>query len=186
MGQAWSELWDARKTALEAQLGPTTDRVFHAVLPLDLGGSADVLHFPSYVAGATYVTADLTGPDSSQLPSSLGQYELMICTRAPQDWAPNLISRLARYTFEAVLEPGETMDIAPAMPKGSTTAALLFTEPALPSNRFRVLGKHFRLLLCLGITGSELKRCLDGSTAEVLEGLKHQGVFPYTDLQRRR
>jgi len=33
----------------------------------------------------------------------LGQYELMICTRHDADWAPNLISRLSRYTLEAPL-----------------------------------------------------------------------------------
>jgi hypothetical protein len=42
----WEQMWETRKRALETLLGPTTDRVFHAAIPLDLGGSADVLEFP--------------------------------------------------------------------------------------------------------------------------------------------
>lgn len=100
---AWAAVWDARQCALSAILGPTTGRVLHAVIPLELGGSADVLEFPQHLPGATFVTADLTGPSSEQLESSLGQYELMICTRTHEGWAPNLISRLAKYTLDAVL-----------------------------------------------------------------------------------
>jgi hypothetical protein len=180
----WSGLWDARKHALQELLGPTTDRVFHAVTPLELGGQADVVEFPDFVSGATYVTCDLTGPQSSQLPSSLGQYELMICTRSGERWAPNLISRLAPYTFEAVLEPSETMDIGSALPKGSSIAALLFTEPPLARNEFQVLGHRCGLLLCLGITAAELQASLEGRGASLLEALKREGVFPFTDLQR--
>jgi hypothetical protein len=164
-------------------LGPPTDRVFHALVPLSLGGSADVLEFPAYLPGATYVTADLVG-DSGQPESSLGQYELMICTREREDWAPNLISGLARYTLESVLEPCETMDIGSALPTGSTIAALLFTEPDLTSNELLVGGQRCGLLLCLGITATELQACFDGRTSELLAALRSCGVFPYTDLQR--
>lgn len=180
----WSGLWDAREQALRGLLGPTTDRVLHAVLPLEFGGQADVVEFPAFIPGATYVTCDLTGPQSSQLESSLGQYELMVCIRSREDWAPNLISRLAPYTFEAVLEPSETMDIASALPAGSTIAALLFTEPPLAKNEFHVLGHRCGLLLCLGITASELQASFAGKGASLLEALKRERVFPYTDLRR--
>lgn len=181
----WERTWNARQEVLESALGPADENVFHALIPLYLGGSADVLSFPSHVRGSTYVTADLVGPISEQLESSLGQYELMICTREPQDWAPELISRLAQYTFEAVLEPLETMDIGPALPEGSTIEALLFTAPQVKENSYRVFGQRFGLLLCLGITASELQACRDGRTLEVLRRLQEGEVFPYTDLARK-
>jgi Suppressor of fused protein (SUFU) len=180
----WAAVWEARQQALQSLLGPTTGRVHHAVVPLELGGSADVLQFPEFVPGATYVTADLSGPSSEQLPSSLGQYELMICTRTPEEWAPNLVSRLARYTLESVLEPSETMDIAPALPQGSTIAALLFTEPPLSPNEFFLAEHRCGLLLCIGITPSELELAFAGKGDLVLERLKEKGIFPYTDLRR--
>jgi hypothetical protein len=158
--------------------------VYHATIPFELGGFADVLEFRQFLRGSVYVTADLTGPESGQIPSSLGQYELMVCTREPADWAANLISRLAKYTAEAVLEPSQTMDIATAMPAGSTIAALLFVEPDLPKKEFYVQGERAGLLLCLGITGDELQACFASQVDTVLASLRARGVFPYTDLRR--
>ncbi len=180
----WSARWDAREAQLVSLLGPTTGRVFHATIPLELGGFADVLEFREFVDGSAYVTADLTGPDSGQIPSSLGQYELMICTRTPADWAATLVSRLAKYTLEEVLDPGQTMDIATAMPKGSNVAALLFAEPSLPQNEFSVLGERAGLLLCLGITVDELQACFRGEASDIVGALRTAGVFPFTDLRR--
>lgn len=70
--------------ALTPILGKPADTVFHATMPFqirEVGGSADVVPFPSYTPGVTYVTAELTGEDVGQRPSSLGHHELMICTR---------------------------------------------------------------------------------------------------------
>lgn len=105
----------------------------------------------------------------------------MICHRDDEDWGPNLISRLAYYTLEEKLEPGETMDIGPAAPDGSTIAALLFLEYA----RFKVRGKKAGLLLCIGITADELKMCRKGRRADVEQALKKARVYPYTDLYRQ-
>jgi hypothetical protein len=180
----WTATWDAREKELVSLLGPTTGMVYHATVPFELGGFADVLEFRRFVGGSTYVTADLTGPDSDQIPSSLGQYELMVCTRDTAAWAPRLISRLAKYTTEAVLEPGQTMDIASALPEDSGIAALLFAEPDVPRKEFHVLGKRSALLLCLGITGAELQACFAGHATHVVRSLRTAGIFPFTDLRR--
>lgn len=75
------------------------------------------------------ITADLTGEDVGQKPNSLGNDELMICTPSEVPAASSLISDLARYTCDALLEPGETMDVN-AYFGDSTIRALLFTHPA--------------------------------------------------------
>jgi len=105
------EVWDARIAALTPILGRPADTVYHAVVPFYLGGFADVLEFPNYAPGMTYITADLTGEDVGQLPSSLGNYELMICVRENLPRAADLISRLARCTCDSKLEAGDTMDL---------------------------------------------------------------------------
>lgn len=175
--------FDATSAALEALLGKADDGVLHSMVPLELGGFSDVLTFRRYLPGVAYVTAELIGSDG-QKANRLGKYELMMCMRAESDWAGNLVSRLARYTLDAKLEPGETMDIGPAVPEGSSIEALLFTVPDLPKPTLDVLGVRAGLLLCIGITGPELAACHGHGASEVVAILKQKGIFPYTDLNR--
>jgi hypothetical protein len=106
---------------------------------------------------------------------------LMICTRSPANWAASLISRLARYTLEATLNPNETMDCA--MFGESQITALLFARPGTPS--FSVLGQEAGLLLCLGITQSELDFHHGHGAEALLAKLREASVFPFTDLDRQ-
>ncbi len=175
--------WDVRMAALQSILGPSEDMVFHAVQPLFLGGFADVVEFRKCVNGSAYVTSDLIG-ENGQQPNVLGNYELMICTREKSDWAANVISRLAKYTLEAVLEPGQTMDIGTAVPAGSTVSAFMFSEPEVKQNKLNVNGVECGLLLCIGILPDELAACMSGRTEEVLSLLKQRAIFPFTDLKR--
>ncbi len=180
----WTRLWNARLAALTPILGKPADGVYHAVTPFHFrdpaGGScADVVPFPSYLPGATYVTTELTGEDVGQLPSSLGHYELMICTQEESLTAVDFISKLANYTCDAELEAGQTMDINEFF-GDSTLRAVLFTYPAEQPVYFEFLGERYALLLCIGITSEELEFARSGSRDELLALLKQHGVFPYT------
>jgi hypothetical protein len=179
--QRW---WDARVAAIERVLGKSHKIHGHAVIPFqagaDMGGAADVIYFHEHLDGIVSVTSELIGCDEQVL-SSLGNYELMICHRDEEEWGPNIISQLAHYTLEAELNPGETMDIAPAVPDGSTIDALLFLEYA----RFRVLDRDCGLLLCIGITADELSACRAGHRKDVEAALRKQNVYPHTDLYRK-
>ncbi|HET6828732.1 MAG TPA: suppressor of fused domain protein [Ramlibacter sp.] len=180
----WERLWDERLAALEAVFGPAEDLVGHAPVPLELGpeagGAADVVYFKGWRPGRLTVTADLLGIEGP-LANEQGAYELAICHRDDERWGPNIISRLANYVFESPLNPGETMDIGSAVPQGSSVAAFLFHDLA----RFEFRGEPAGVLLCIGITEDELDACRDGRTDQVLEALRANGVFPYTDLRRR-
>ena len=179
----WQAWWDARLAALEASFGPSFDQVWHATPPFDRGGPADVVAFCNHVPGWAFVTCDLVG-DSGQPESSLGAYELMICTRQREEWAPHFISGLARYTLEAALEPGHTMDIGNVLAEDTTLNALLFAEPDIPINRFSARGRRFGVLLCLGITRSEFDYRWSHGHEALLDLLRRHSVFPYTDLRR--
>jgi hypothetical protein len=176
----WKLWWDARQAAFEAILGRADDVVYHAALPLYLGGDADMLRFHPPGMGVTYVTSDLIG-DDRQIQNELGNYELMICLRAHAIWAPNLLCRLARYTLEARLNPWETMDIGPALPKDSALTALAF----IPHAKFKVRDRDCGLLLCLGITPEELRAFHEWGPEFVLDRLKQKAVFPFSELKRR-
>lgn len=175
----WQKTWDARLAALEHEFGKSDDKIATSPVPIYLGGGADVLTFKKHVDGVAYVTAGLIGDDGQQK-TPLGQYELMMCFRSENDWAPALLSRLAPYTFQAALNPGETMEIGPAMPEGSTIAALLFVS----YRQFKVNDTAAGILLCIGITDSELKKCRAEGPDAVLAALKEHGVYPYTDTKR--
>jgi hypothetical protein len=172
-------IWNARMNALRPILGKPEEVVCHAYVPLELGGFADVVPFTNYVPGVTYVTADLTGQEIGQLPSSLGHYELMVCVRQESQRAADLISRLARYTCDAKVEAGDTMDLGTFF-EDSTLRALLFTHPRGEATHFEFLGKRYGLLLCVGITAEELAFGRSKGTEKLLSLLKEHGVFPYT------
>ncbi|MEW4488624.1 suppressor of fused domain protein [Thalassoglobus sp. JC818] len=176
---AWQRQWEARQKALEAVLGAADDKVLHSPVPFHLDGAADVLVFRKHNEGVVYVTADLIGDDRSK-PNSLGQYELMICTPKDSDWAPQLISNLAKYTIVAVLNPNDTMDIGPALPKPSEVSAFLY----LPYSKLEVEGKKSAVMLCLGITSAELKFIQNNDVEILVKALKKAGIYPMTDLSR--
>jgi Suppressor of fused protein (SUFU) len=182
-GYDWEAVWNARVAALAEVFGKPSDNVLHAAVPLQLGGSADVLAFPNYVAGITYVTSEMTGEDASQRPSSLGYYELVICVRQELQRAGDLVSMLARYTCDTVLEPGHTMDLGEFF-RDSTIRALLFALPSEEPVRLEFLGKCYGLLLCIGITAEELAFKQANDSKCLLALLKQYGVFPYTTPDR--
>jgi hypothetical protein len=179
----WGEWWDARVAAIETVLGPSHDMVGHAPVPFDLGadigGAADIIYFKKHLKGVVSVTSELIGHDE-QVQNDLGNYELMICHRDDEPWGANVISRLAYYTLEAKLNPGETMDIGSALPDDSTLAAFLFLNYAT----FKVRGRKAGLLLCVGITADELEACRAGKREKVEKALKAAKVYPFTDLYR--
>lgn len=176
--------WAARLRALEKIYGKASKVVGHAAVPFYLGaeagGAADVMYFRNHVPGVLTVTAELIGSEE-QVRSTLGNYELAICHRDAETWGPNLISRLAHHTLESPLEPGETMDIGPIAPEGSGIAALLFES----YGRFEVEGRKAGVLLCIGITEEELKWCLRGKSAEIVQHLKARSIFPFTEFGRQ-
>ena len=172
----WEEVWDARAEALATVLGSGHDEVYHAPHPFSLGGQADVMAFTHHLNGVVYVTAELTGkPDACY-----ADYELMVCHRTPQEWGRDVISRLAPYTQEAYIGAGESMDIDEATPPESQIKAFLFDTYAT----FTLFGYPNELRLCIGITKAELQFKMQHGGDKLLERLKRDGVYPFTDLER--
>jgi hypothetical protein len=56
---SWQRIWDARLAALKPILGDPGDVVYHVAMPMFMGGAADVVPFPNYLPGLTFITADL-------------------------------------------------------------------------------------------------------------------------------
>ncbi len=176
MSGDWEEVWNARLQALEQVLGPC-GQTYHALLPLYLGGQADVVAFGEHLEGVVYVTAELTGKREERY----GDYELMICDRGQDTWGSNLISRIAAYSQEAGIFAGDTMDIEPSVPEGSTIKVLIFDN----YSTFALFGETCNLRLCIGITQEELQFKMKCGSNALLEKLKTEKVYPFADLHRR-
>jgi hypothetical protein len=177
------DLWDVRKQALEEILGPSMGIVFHSAIPLVLGGLADVLPFRHFVKGYSYVTADLTGGESGQLPNSLGNYELMMCVKKNLPLAAKLVSQLGKHSMTNCLDAGETMSIGSYF-ADKTIRALIFCHVSETPAVFKLSRKRCGLLLCIGITESELAFKTRHGSAALLAKLKDTHVFPYTKPNR--
>jgi hypothetical protein len=172
----WQEVWDARLDAISEVLGQPHGNVYHAPHPFALGGQADVIMYAKHRNGIAYVTAELTGKPNA----CYADYELMICHRQPSDWGPNVISRLAPYTQQAYIHPGDSMDIDSATPADSEIKAFLFDNYA----SFELFGTTFQLRLCIGITKAELMYKMEAGADPLLALLKEREVYPFTDLSR--
>ncbi len=181
-------VWKERLPALEAIFGPADDDVATSPVPLRFGGGADVLTFRQHVSGVTYVTSGLTGGVDHVEQAAGGpakDYELVISLPKDAAWAPNLTSMLAPYTFDVPLRVGETMDLPPDVAAESTElGALLFTELDLGGKSFTFGGASHGLLLCVGITKTELRAKKKRGGAWLARELAAAGVLPFTDLRR--
>jgi Suppressor of fused protein (SUFU) len=175
---------EARITALQAVLGQHDGTVWRSPSSLRKRGYADVLRFRKYVNGIAYVTSGLIG-NEHQVPNRWGHYELMLCMREENDWAPAMLSQLAHYTHDATLQPGDTMDIADAHPpQPSVITALLFARADPPADSFDVSGAPANIILCIGITATEFAACKNFGSGVMLRMLREKEIYPFTDLQR--
>ena len=169
---------------LKEILGKPHETVLHAVVPFDFGwdagGAADVYIYKNHIDGVVYITGDLIGQE--QQISDAGNYELMICHRTDTHWGPDLISNLAFYTLDASLKSGETMDLGGNFVlEDSKITALIFDKYF----GFQVDNINYGLMLLMGITRDELDwKNKNGGTA-LIEKLKEQKVYPFTDINRK-
>lgn len=178
---AWEKNWDARLAGLEAVLGTSADTVMHAVFPLAFGGNADVVIFPNFPGGVAYATADLTLSDVGQKKNSMGNFELMICSRHPEPALANLISTLAARSLKAKLEPGQILDLS--RDKSAPVQAILFCE-AEGYSRFQAGGQQFGLLLCLALGRDEAAAAKKNGWQTVVSARKKAGSFPFSEPHR--
>jgi suppressor of fused protein SUFU len=171
----WEEVDEAREHALAEVFGDGGER-FHSPHPFALGGQAKVIGFYHHIPGATYVTAELTGkPDAVY-----ADYELMICHRDKSDWGLNAVSQLAAYSQQAYIGNGESIDLTDGVPDGSQIVALVFHT----YRTFRLYETDYDLRLCIGITKPELDYKIANGASPLIEALKTNGVYPYTDFDR--
>lgn len=187
--------YEEKQQGLEAVLGSMHELVGHAIIPFAIGGSVDMYYFLQHIKGTGFATMELLDPEGNgPKPNRLGTYELVAFTKEPYaanevPVAFNLIERricelfttIANYSFDAVLNPGETCEV----PTGDEENRCIIFDNYLPGNKtFNIGNRKHHLLLCIEIFRSEMNFARKKGSAALLSLLKQKGFYPYSDLDR--
>ena len=197
--EAYQRHAEAKTAALERILGPLHDVVYHAIIPFAVGGPVDMYCFPEHVSGSAFATMELIEPDGSgPQPNRFGTYELVAFTKrrmpaeadVPDDHPfsrammriRGILTNIAHFSREAVLNPGETCEIPGDEDEPGT--CLIFDEYAPDGVPFEIGGKKHGLLLVIEVFRSEMEYAMEHGSTAVLQKLKEAGHYPYSDLDR--
>lgn len=186
-----------KETGLEKVLGPMYPSVYHAIIPYAMGGPVDVYMFAEALPGTVFATMELIEPDGSgPLPSRLGVYELVACTRYKPDDETHkadfekmllrqrgILTKVGWYSRDAVLNPGETAEVPGE--KGQPNSCLIFDEYKNPEADFMIGDQKCGLLLVIEVFESEMSYAMEHGSHAILFKLKQNGYYPYSDLDRK-
>jgi hypothetical protein len=191
--------WYKKKSELmEAALGREHDRVMHAIIPYAVGGALDLYYYPHGIPGTAIATKELSDlPGEGSANNVFRCYELVMFTRHPLDLesvrdgrtdfarAHSTINRIlnpiARYSADAKLNPHETCEF-PADMKHVGGRCLIFDALPCPSAG---AAEGFGLLLLIEIFRSEMQFAQRQGGGKLIERLKANGHYPYSDLDRK-
>jgi len=191
--------YEAKQAALERILGRMHGFVGHAIIPFHLGGAVDMYYFPNGIPGTGLATMELIQPDGSgPKPNRVGTYELVAFTKhdkpPAEDESPDhpfhkierricgIFTATGFYSYDAVLNPGETCEVPGG--EGEPNRCLILDEYAPDGHSFDIDGNEHCLLLLLEVFRSEMEYAMEHGSAVVLEKLKDEGHYPYSDLDR--
>ena len=196
--EAWEQFNEAKEKALEHVLGPMHDMVGHALIPYAVGGTLDLYYFPNDIRGVGIATMELIEPGGSgPKPNRIGTYELVAFTRhkldlddkegtspfsEARDRLNHILNCIARYSTEAVLNPGETCEFPPF--DDGFAPCVVFDLYAPRGRFFAINGKKHCLLLVMEVHRSEMEYAMEHGSEQLLNKLKAKGYYPYSDLDR--
>ena len=188
--------YELKSKGLERILGKADSIVGHAIIPFEIGGAVDMYYYPNGIKGTGFATMKLIQPDGSgPVPNRNGTYELVAFTKLnyisdTTETNPfNLIERRAcgiftaigNYSFEAKLEPGETMEI----PRdGEANRCIVFDEYRPDNKNFLIGDRKHGLLLVIEVFRDEMEYAMENGSDKLLTKLKEKGHYPYSDLDR--
>lgn len=204
--------YDLKLQGLERVLGKMHDLVGHAIIPFQVGGAVDMYYFPNALPGTGFATMELIeAGGKGPKPSRIGVYELVAFTKhrlgesmaagksmaleqgeqiSEEDAAFRAIERricgiftaIGNYSYEAVLNPGDTMEIP--RNEGEPNLCLVCDEYVSPKGIFTIGRQKYGLLLVMEVFRSEMEYARKFGASRLFEKLKAQGYYPYSDLDR--
>jgi hypothetical protein len=153
-------------------------------------------YYPNGIKGTGFATMELIQPDGTgPVPNRNGTYELVAFTKIPyssdttETHPFNLIERrtcgiftaIGSYSFEAKLEPGETLEI----PEDDGPNKCIVFDDYKPDNKeFSIGNQKLGLLLVIEVFRDEMEYAMENGSQKLLKRLKEKGYYPYSDLDR--
>jgi hypothetical protein len=194
-----AEEWHERKSVLmEGLLGQEHDMVMHAIIPYYLGGGLDLYYYPHGIPGTAVATKELSElADRGSTNDVYGVYELVMFTRLPLDLDAAkddstpfgqihstinaVLNAIAPYSAQATLNPTQTCEFPPDMPVLGGRCLIFDGYPSFSEDE----PAEFGLLALIEVFRSEMEYAREHGGAKLLQKLKDQGVYPYSDLNRK-
>lgn len=183
--------------SIENVLGKSHNIVGHAIIPFDAGGTVDMYYFPNGIEGTGVATMELISETStSPIPNRFGTFELVAFTKEKYtDWTNELnefskfnlkfnsiFTRIGDYSFSARLDPGQTCELP--MDDGENLY-FIFDNYSPENKEFRIGNQNYCLLLLIQIFDEEWEYAKKESGSALIEKLKLEKVYPYSDMNRQ-
>jgi hypothetical protein len=196
--EEFNKHYEEKQAGLERLLGEMHNMVGHALIPFDVGGTVDMYYFLRGIAGTGFATMELIKPDGTgPIPNRLGTFELVSFTKeafdsgAGETTAFNTIERrlcgimtsIGNYSFQAKLEPGETVEV-PA-DEGQPNFCILLDEYNPDGSGLTIGGSKHGLLLLVEVFRDEMEYAMKNGSRQLIQKLKSMGYYPYSDLDRQ-
>jgi hypothetical protein len=195
------EKWEENKSiGLEALLGKQYNIVGHNRLPFSNGGGLDLYYYPNGngYAVATKELIDVYGNGPSNRDYMAYEFCMFSNVKFDLDVAKdettemgkshNMINRvlnsLARYSFEAQLNPKETMEFPSDFGNGIGDICLIFDSYKKEDRGLMIQNKEFGLMVAIVVHRSEMEFAQQNGTGKLIELLKDNRIYPYSNLSR--
>jgi hypothetical protein len=193
-----AERWYEQKSRLiEASLGKEYHMVMHAIIPYAIGGGLDLYYYPDGLPGTAIATKELSEmPNEGPSNDVYRCYELVMFTKHPLDPKAaqdenthfgrvhkninSILNVIAPYSAQAKLNPNETAEF-PAEMKNIGGKCLIFDGFTCHSDD---LAENFGMLALIEIFRTEMDYARKHGGEKLIERLKEQGHYPYSDLDR--
>jgi hypothetical protein len=184
--------WYERKSALmEASLGKEHDILMHAVIPYYVGGALDLYYYLNGLPGTAIATKELCElPNAGPSNDMFRRYELVMFTKQRLDIdAANdestafgrqhqniktILNLVAPYSTEVTLNPNDTCELVGGQ-------CVFFVGYACHADD--MVGS-FGLLAVIEVFRSEMEYAQRRGTPRLIERLKSEDYYPYSDLDR--
>ena len=193
-GQRW---YDRKSALMEGMLGQEHDMVMHAIIPYAIGGGLDLYYYPNGIPGTAVATKELSElPGEGSSNRVFRCYELVMFTKhrldldaAADEGTPfgrahsvinAVLNRIAPYSAQATLNPNETCEFPADMPTVGGRCLIFDGYPSYPDDE----PAEFGLLAVIEVFRSEMEYARKNGGAKLLQRLKANGHYPYSDLDR--
>lgn len=189
--------YELKSAGLERVLGKMHTMVGHAIIPFSIGGAVDMYYFCEGIKGTGFATMELLNPDGiGPVPGKIGTYELVTFTKEPyNDNTENptafnkierrmcgLMTTIGAYSFQAKLQPMETVEVPAG--KDEPNRCVILDEYKPNGTAFTIGDRTHGLLLVIEVFREEMEFARAMGSATILNKLKENGHYPYSDLNR--